>query len=64
MTDLLSRLPELHDDDLATLRSNAERLSRGGTAKQRGAASAMLPAILAEIASRPQKKRPAARRKS
>lgn len=52
MVDLLSHLPELPDEALATLRGNAERLSRAGDGKQRVAAAAMMPAILAEISRR------------
>lgn len=56
MVDLRSRLPELSDDALATLRGNAERLSREGTDKQRAAADALLPAVLNEIAGRTKEK--------
>lgn len=61
MNDLMSRLPELADDSLAALRSNAERLAKVGDDRQRSAATAMLPAVLAEIAARDEVKAAARR---
>jgi hypothetical protein len=50
--DLVEKLPKMTNDALANLHSNAERLSQAGTAKQKAAALALLPAVLAEITSR------------
>ena len=50
--DLLTKLPEMSDDALANLRSNAERLQHSGTAAQRSEAAALLPAVEAEIGAR------------
>jgi hypothetical protein len=50
--DWLSKLPEMSDDALANLRSNAERLQHSGTAAQRSDAAALLPAVEAEIGAR------------
>lgn len=52
MMDLATKLPELAEDALATLSANAERLASTGTPKQKAAATALLPAIQAELASR------------
>jgi hypothetical protein len=56
VADMLSRLPELPDEALATLRGNAERLSRDGKGQQRAAAAALMPAVLAEISRRAEAK--------
>jgi hypothetical protein len=64
MADLLSRLPDLSDEELATLRGNAERLSRKENDRQGKAAAELLPAVLAEIAKRPAKRSTARRRQS
>lgn len=50
------RLPGLTDAHLSALRSNAERLSRSGTAKQQQDATELLPAIMAEQAMRHQRR--------
>jgi hypothetical protein len=50
--DLLEKLPELSDDALGNLRSNAMRLQTSGTANQRDNAAALLPAVEAEITAR------------
>ena len=71
--DLLEKLPELSDDALGNLRTNAMRLQTSGTAVQRNSAAALLPAVEAEISARrhakvarrpPAKPRAAPRRKS
>ncbi|HEY0835497.1 MAG TPA: hypothetical protein VGE72_16460 [Azospirillum sp.] len=54
--DMVPKLPAMAEDALATLGANAERLVQSGTPKQRLAATALLPAIQAEIASRQAKK--------
>jgi hypothetical protein len=50
--DLLTKLPEMSDDALANLRSNAKRLQQSGTPAQRSDAAALLPAVEAEIGAR------------
>ncbi len=50
--DLLAKLPEMADVALTTLLSNAERLERSGTSAQQRAATALLPAVKAELAAR------------
>ena len=50
--DLLAKLPEMSDDALANLRSNAKRLQQSGTPAQRTEAAALLPAVEAEIGAR------------
>jgi hypothetical protein len=50
--DLLEKLPELSDDALGNLRSNAVRLQASGTASQRNNAALLLPAVEAEITAR------------
>jgi len=52
MMDLVAKLPGMAEDALANLGANAERLVQTGTPKQKTAATAVLPAIQAEIASR------------
>ena len=42
--DLLTKLPEMSDDALANLRTNAKRLQNSGTPAQRTDAAALLPA--------------------
>lgn len=67
---ILDKLPDMADDALGTLGSNAERLAATGTPKQMKDAQAMLPAIQAEIAARRARKaaeapkRPPPRRKT
>src|SRR5580692_6861762 len=71
--DLLTKLPEMSDDALANLRTNAKRLQNSGTPAQRTDAAALLPAVEAEIGARrlakvkatrsaPRKERPPASR--
>jgi hypothetical protein len=71
--DLLTKLPEMSDDALANLRTNAKRLQHSGTPAQRTDAAALLPAVEAEIGARrlakvkatrsaPRKERPPAAR--
>jgi hypothetical protein len=50
--DLISKLPEMTDDALANLRTNAKRLELSGTPSQRSDAAALLPAVEAEIGAR------------
>ena len=50
--DLLAKLPEMSDDALANLRTNARRLQQSGTPAQRTDAAALLPAVEAEIGAR------------
>lgn len=54
--DLLEKLPELTDDALGNLRSNAARLQTSGTAAQRNDAALLLPAVEAELSARRQAK--------
>jgi hypothetical protein len=49
---LVAKLPSLEDTALAVLHSNAERLEQTGTSAQKTAASALIPAIEAELATR------------
>ena len=71
--DFLTKLPEMSDDALANLRTNAKRLQNSGTAAQRSDAATLLPAVEAEIGARrlakvktarsaPRKERPPASR--
>ena len=50
--DMITKLPEMSDDALANLRTNAKRLQHTGTAAQRTDAAVLLPAVEAEIGSR------------
>lgn len=52
MAGVIEKLPDMSDDDLGVLMSNAERLVQAGTPKQQTAAQAMLPAIQAETLRR------------
>jgi len=54
--DMATRIPDMADDALATLHANAVRLADGGTAKQKKAASDLLPAILTELSTRQARK--------
>ena len=47
-----AKLPEMEDAALAVLHENAERLERSGTKSQQAAATALMPAIEAELATR------------
>lgn len=49
---MLERIPSMADADLTTLGVNAMRLAQSGTPKQQKEASALLPVIEAELASR------------
>jgi len=51
-----AKLPEMEDTALAVLHENAERLERTGTKSQQAAASALMPAIVAELATRREAK--------
>ena len=61
MADLI---PTLHDADLASLQSNAERLETTGTDKQKRDAAELLPLIAAELADRKAKAPPKPPRKT
>jgi len=50
--DMITKLPEMSDHALANLRDNAKRLQQSGTAAQRSDATALLPAVEAEIGAR------------
>jgi len=50
--DLLTKLPEMSDDALANLRTNAKRLQHSGTPAQQSDAATLLPAVEAEIGAR------------
>jgi hypothetical protein len=51
--DLVEKLPQMTDDALQTLATNARRLANGsGTPAQKSDAETVLPAIDAELASR------------
>ena len=54
---ILSKLPEMADDKLKILQLNAERLGKLGSPAQRASASALLPAIDAELSARQAAKR-------
>ncbi|MGH6943460.1 MAG: hypothetical protein ACREH6_04455 [Geminicoccaceae bacterium] len=56
MMDDATKLPEMEDAALSVLRENAERLEKIGTSAQQSAASALLPAIDAELAARREAK--------
>ncbi len=55
--DILEKLPALPDDALNNLRANAARLEQTGSPAQRTSASALLPAIEAELSARQAAKR-------
>lgn len=50
--DMITKLPEMSDDALANLRTNAKRLEQSGTPAQKTNAAALLPAVEAEIGAR------------
>ncbi len=50
--DMITKLPEMSDDALVNLRTNAKRLEQSGNPGQRSNAAALLPAVEAEIAAR------------
>ncbi len=61
--DLAAKLPEMEDAALAVLRENAGRLEQTGTAAQKAAAAALMPALDAELEKRRAAKLEAARNK-
>ena len=50
--DMATRLPSMTDQQLSTMRGNAERLGEGGNSKQKTEAARLLPLIQAEIDER------------
>ena len=54
--NMLERIPEMTDQELATLHGNAQRLESAGAPAQQKAAAEMLPAINAELAEREARK--------
>lgn len=50
--DLMTKLPEMSDDALTNLRTNAKRLQEAGTPSQRSDAATLLPAVEAELGAR------------
>ena len=61
--DLIGRLPQMDDAGLTVLHQNAERLQQSGTAAQKKAAAALMPALVAELAGRREAKLEAAKAK-
>jgi hypothetical protein len=53
---ILAKLPHLDDASLTVLQGNAERLLRIGTKTQQANATAVMPAIEAELAARKEAK--------
>ncbi len=51
-----AKILEMEDAALAVLHENAERLQRSGSKSQQSAASALMPAIEAELATRREAK--------
>jgi hypothetical protein len=51
-----AKIPSMEDAALAVLHENAERLQRSGSKSQQAAASALLPAIEAELTTRREAK--------
>ena len=56
--NMLERIPEMTDQELATLHGNAQRLESAGAPAQQKAAAEMMPAITAELAEREARKPP------
>ena len=56
---VLEQIPGMTDAQLATLRSNAERLSKDGTAAQKAQAASVLETVNAQIGQRNAAKREA-----
>lgn len=52
MMSMVEKLPEMADEALRNLHANALRLGEAGTAQQRASATALLPAIEAELSAR------------
>src|SRR6266404_8320820 len=50
--DMITKLPEMSDDALVNLRTNAKRLQESGNPSQKSNAAALLPAVEAEIGAR------------
>ncbi len=50
--NMVEKLPGMADDALKNLHANAVRLGEAGTAQQRASATALLPAIEAELSAR------------
>ena len=50
--NMVEKIPGMADDALKTLHANAVRLGEAGTAQQRASATALLPAIEAELSAR------------
>ena len=50
--DMITKLPEMSDDALANLRTNAKRLQLSGTPSQQSDATVLLPAVEAELGAR------------
>src|SRR5260370_5586114 len=50
--DMITKLPEMSDDALVNLRTNAKRLQQSGNPSQRSNAATLLPAVEAEIGAR------------
>lgn len=53
---IVAKLPHLDDASLTVLHGNAERLARVGTKTQQANATAVMPAIEAELAARREAK--------
>jgi hypothetical protein len=71
---LIEKLPAMTDVELATLKANADALAASGSDKQKNAASALMPALEAELnvrrdraaaerAAKPKRKPPVRRKK-
>jgi hypothetical protein len=56
---VIEQIPAMSDSELATLRSNAERLSKAGTTAQKAAAVSVLESVNAQIGQRNAAKREA-----
>ncbi|MBI3515195.1 MAG: hypothetical protein HY060_14215 [Proteobacteria bacterium] len=56
---VLEQIPAMSDAELATLRSNAERLSKAGTTTQKAQAVSVLETVNAQIGQRNAAKREA-----
>jgi hypothetical protein len=52
MMSMVEKLPGMADDALRNLHANALRLGGAGSAQQRASATALLPAIEAELTAR------------
>jgi hypothetical protein len=50
--DLTVRLPDMSDEELISLKANADRLAESGTDVQKAAVASLLPALGAELAVR------------